>query len=114
MRFDRKNGCLDYTYADLEQKLGRAMNDQEIANAFGVYLEEYYEMVAKFKAVTLLSIYELSVPNQQDKKKYFECLENMSSKNPFMQLKSKGVRDLSIKNIKNLPEKQKIVMSLYY
>ena len=38
----------------------------------------------------------------------------MGSKNPFTQLKSKGVRELLVKNIEELPEKQKLVLSLYY
>lgn len=105
---------IEKTYAELEQKLGRAVSDQEVSNALGVGLDEYYEMVSKVKAVTLLSIDELSGPNQQDKKSLLECLENVSSKNPFTQLKSKGVRDLLIKNIEDLPEKQKLVLSLYY
>lgn len=105
---------IEKTYAELEQKFGRAVSDQELSNALGVDLEEYYEMVAKVKAVTLLSIDELSGPNQQDRKSLLECLENVGSKNPFAQLKSKGVRDLLVKNIEDLPEKQKLVLSLYY
>ncbi|SMF66407.1 FliA/WhiG family RNA polymerase sigma factor [Pseudobacteriovorax antillogorgiicola] len=105
---------IEKTYAELEQKFGRAVSDQEISKALGVGLDEYYDMVAKVKAVTLLSIDELSGPNQQDKKSLLECLENVSSKNPFTQLKSKGVRELLIKNIEELPEKQKLVLSLYY
>lgn len=105
---------IEKTYAELEQKLGRAVTDQELSDALGVNIEEYYEMVAKVKAVTLLSIDELSGPNQQDKKSLLECLENVSSKNPFTQLKSKGVRELLVKNIEDLPEKQKLVLSLYY
>ena len=105
---------IEKTYAELEQKLGRAVTDQELSDALGVNIEDYYEMVAKVKAVTLLSIDELSGPNQQDKKSLLECLENVSSKNPFTQLKSKGVRELLVKNIEDLPEKQKLVLSLYY
>ena len=32
----------------------------------------------------------------------------------FLQLKNKGVRDLIIKTVEGLPEKQKLVLSLYY
>ena len=105
---------IEKTYAELEQKFGRAVSDEELSKALGIDLEEYHEMVAKVKAVTLLSIDELSGPNQHDRKSLLECLENTNSKNPFTQLKSKGVRDLLIKNIEDLPEKQKLVLSLYY
>ncbi len=105
---------IEKTYAELEQKFGRAVSDEELSKALGIELEEYHEMVSKVKAVTLLSIDELSGPNQHDRKSLLECLENTNSKNPFTQLKSKGVRDLLIKNIEDLPEKQKLVLSLYY
>lgn len=105
---------IERTYAELEQRLGRTVSDSEICEAMGINLEDYYEMIAKVKAVTLLSIDELSGPNQQDRKSLLECLENVGSKNPFTQLKSKGVRELLVRNIDDLPEKQKLVLSLYY
>lgn len=105
---------IERTFSELEQKLGRTVSDEEVSEALGVELGEYYEIMAKVRAVTLLSIDELSGPNYHDKKSLLECLENVGSKNPFTQLKSKGVRELLVKNIEELPEKQKLVLSLYY
>ena len=105
---------IEKTYAELEQRLGRAVSDEELSQELGVTLEEYYETVAKVKAVTLLSIDESSGPNNHERKSLLDSLENPASKNPFLQLKSKGIRDILIKNIEDLPEKQKLVLSLYY
>ena len=71
-------------------------------------------MVAKVKAVTLLSVDDLTVPYQHERKSLLDCLESSSSKNPFTQLKSKSVRRILMDNIEELPEKQKLVLSLYY
>lgn len=105
---------IDRTYAELEQRFGRAVSDDEVSDAMGVEISDYYTMVSKVKAVTLLSIDELSGPNQNERKSLIECIENLNSKNPFTHLKSKDVRDLLVKNIEELPEKQKLVLSLYY
>lgn len=105
---------IEKTYAELEQRLGRSVSDEELSKELGVTLEEYYETVAKVKAVTLLSIDEASGPNNHERKSLLDSLENTASKNPFLQLKSKGIRDILIKNIEDLPEKQKLVLSLYY
>jgi RNA polymerase sigma factor for flagellar operon FliA len=105
---------IERTYAELEQRYGRAVNDQEVSTALGMEIEEYHLMVSKVKAVTLLSMDELTGPNQSDRKSLLECLENPNSKNPFTHLKSKGLRSLLMKNIEELPEKQKLVLSLYY
>lgn len=105
---------IERTYAELEQKFGRAVTDAELSEALGIPLEEYYDMVAKVKAVTLVSIDEMVGPGGHDRRSLLDCLENIGSKNPFTQLKSKGVRDVLMKNIDELPENQKLVLSLYY
>ncbi len=105
---------IERTFARLEQELGRSATDIEVSEALDMPLDEYHELVGRVKAVTLLSIDELSGPSQYDRKSLLECLENPQSKNPFLNLKSKGVRDLLMENIDLLPEKQKLVLSLYY
>lgn len=105
---------IERTHQELEQKLGRTVSDEEVARELEMEINEFHELLAKVKAVSLLSIDELSGPNNHDRKSLLECLENVGSKNPFLQLKSKGVRELLIKNIEELPEKQKLVLSLYY
>lgn len=99
---------------ELEQKLGRSVSDSEVSTALGIPLEEYYDMVSKVKSVTLLSVDDLTSPYQHERKTLLECLESGSSKNPFAQLKSKSVRKILMDNIEELPEKQKLVLSLYY
>lgn len=62
----------------------------------------------------MMSLEELGGTHSNDKKSLLDCLENPNSKNPFMQLKNKGVRDIIMKTVEELPEKQKLVLSLYY
>lgn len=105
---------IDRTYAELEQRFGRSVSDTEISGALGLTLNEYYDMISKVKAVTLLSVDELTVPHQHERKSLLDCLENTNSRNPFTHLKSKSVRTILMANIEELPEKQKLVLSLYY
>ena len=105
---------IERAYAELEQRYGRAVTDTEISDALGMELDDYHEMVAKVKAVTLLSVDDLSVPYQNERKSLLDLIESSNSRNPFAQLKSKSVRNLLMANIEELPEKQKLVLSLYY
>ena len=105
---------IERTYAELEQKYGRTITDAELSDALGMDLDAYHELVSKVKSVTLLSIDELSGPSQSDRKSLLESLENPNSKNPFQHLKNQGVRQLLVNHIQDLPEKQKLVLSLYY
>ena len=101
---------IEKTYAALEQRLGRAVTDSEISDQMGMDLGEYYEMIAKVKAVSLLSVDELTASNQHDKRSLLESLENASAKNPFSHLNSKNIRNLLMSTIEDLPEKQKLVL----
>ena len=103
---------IERTYAELEQKFGRPA-DEEFAG-LGMGLAEYYEMVSKVKSVTLLSVDELSSSGQSDRKSLLELIENPNAQNPFTELKSKGARDVLMTKIEELPEKQRLVLSLYY
>lgn len=105
---------IERTYAELEQRFGRPVSDEELCEALGMGLEEYYEMVSKVKSVTLLSVDELSSGAQSDRKSLLELIENQNAQNPFIQLKSKGARDVLMTKIEELPEKQRLVLSLYY
>jgi RNA polymerase sigma factor for flagellar operon FliA len=105
---------IERTYAELEQRLGRTVTDVEISGAMEISLEEYYVMISKVKAVTLLSAEDLMSPMRQEFKGLLEDLEAGGAKNPFSQLKNKNVRHLLKEHIKELPEKQKLVLSLYY
>jgi len=105
---------IDRTNLALEQKLGRSVSDSEISEAMGINLTEYYDMVSKVKTVTLLSVDELLSPTQTERKNLLEVLENTHVKNPFLHLKNKDIRNLLLTTIDELPEKQRLVLSLYY
>lgn len=98
---------------ELEQKLGRPPVDKEVAEHLEISLEEFHEKSGRTR-VSMLSLEELGGVHSGDKKSLLECLENPNSKNPFTMLKQKGVRDIILKTVEELPEKQKLVLSLYY
>lgn len=98
---------------ELEHKLNRPGSDKEIAEHLQITLEEYHERSGRTR-VSMLSLEELGGSHAGDKKSLLECLENPNSKNPLSQLKAKGVREIIMKTVEELPEKQKLVLSLYY
>lgn len=98
---------------ELEQKLGRPPTDKETAEHLEIPLEEFHEKSGRTR-VSMFSLEELGGVHSGDKKSLLECLENPNSKNPFSLLKAKGVREIILKTVEELPEKQKLVLSLYY
>jgi RNA polymerase sigma factor for flagellar operon FliA len=103
----------DRARTELEHLYGRPPSEKEIAEFMQIPLDEYQERTGRTR-VSLLSIEELGVTQNGDRKSLIDCLENTSTKNPFVNLKNKAVWDAIQKTVEELPEKQKLVLSLYY
>lgn len=109
-----KAKMIDRKQIQLSSELGREVNDEEMAAALGVNLEEYYDLLNQTKPVSLLSIDETPTFSDYDKKSILNILESCKLSSPFNQLNIKMVKDTVAKSIEELPERQKLVLSLYY
>ena len=97
---------------DLEADLGRAPTDLETAEYMGLELNEFYDLMSQVQPINVLSIDEASAFNNTDKKSFLHLLHGDSD--PFSHLNVKSVRGAIKQMITELPERQRIVLSLYY
>ncbi len=109
-----KAKLLDKTVVNLEAELGRVATDEEVATALNMSIEEFHELVNQVRPVSLLSIDEAQSFSNVDKKSILNLLEGTRLNNPFVQLNMKTVKDVVTKSIEELPERQRLVLSLYY
>jgi RNA polymerase sigma factor FliA len=109
-----KSKLLDRTIIKLESELGRSPEDQEIAERLGVSLEELYDLMNQVKPVSVLSIDEAPTFSSVDKKSILNILDGCKINNPHNQLNVKFVKDVVPSAIEELPERQRLVLSLYY
>jgi RNA polymerase sigma factor for flagellar operon FliA len=109
-----KAKLLDKTMANLEADLGRIPADEEVAKALNVTIEEFHELLNQVRPVSLLSIDESQTFSNVDKKSILNILEGCKLNNPFNQLNIKSVKDIVTQAIEELPERQRLVLSLYY
>ncbi len=111
----KKASILEKTYAELEQKLGRPAEDDEVAEALGISLEEFYKMLEETKNVSFLDIESIrrKIPdlNEED---IFDLIADPNNPDPFEDCQLRELRDLLAQAISELPEKEKLVLSLYY
>jgi RNA polymerase sigma factor for flagellar operon FliA len=107
----RKNAReIEQTISTLQQKLGRAPMEQEIADAMGVTLAEYQSMLADVRGHMLL-YYEDFHDEEGDP---VELNLPDSRATPFEALHDAGLRSALIRAIEALPEREKMVMAMYY
>ncbi len=109
-----KSKLLDRTIIKLESELGRSPEDKEIAERLGITLEELYDLMNQVKPVSVLSIDEQPTFSSVDKKSILSILDGCKLNNPHSQLNVKFVKDVVTNAIEELPERQRLVLSLYY
>ena len=103
---------IDKVTKALEQKFSRPPKEQEIADALNVNLEDYHRMLNQTREVSVISIEESTIFNHTDKGLVFKMLEDSDSS--LCKLNRKSIHQIIIDAIKELPERQRIVLSLYY
>ncbi len=109
-----KAKLLDKTMVALEADLGRVPTDEEVAKQLDVSIDEFHELLNQVRPVSLLSIDESQTFSNVDKKSILNILEGCKLNNPFNQLNMKSVKDTVTMAIEELPERQRLVLSLYY
>jgi len=108
----QKVNRLESAYASLERQLGRAATDEEAAAALNVDLDEFYEILAQASAVSLVSIYDTGREDGEERS-LLECI-NSGEDDPARILESQEIYEIVGRAIERLPEKERIVVSLYY
>ncbi|MBN8537561.1 MAG: FliA/WhiG family RNA polymerase sigma factor [Deltaproteobacteria bacterium] len=109
-----KSKVLDKTIAMLEQELRRTPTDEEICKTLNITVEEFHDLVNQVRPVSLLSIDDAQTFSNTDKKSILNLLEGSKLANPYNQLNIKKVKDIVAGAIEELPDRQRLVLSLYY
>ncbi len=111
----QKASSLDGVASQLQSKLGRPPEDEEIAEAMGITLEELFDTINETRNMPLLSLDELGIPNSAgDKQSLIETLEGKTDADPQTQLRLNELKHLIATAIDSLPEKERLMVSLYY
>ena len=108
----RKIRELESVYLRLEQKLGREADDREIAQELGVDLEQVYR-TKQMSSISFISLEELGVSSRDEKEKLLSYLVN-NEDDALVITKLKELKGAMAQAIRQLPEKERLVISLYY
>lgn len=109
-----KAKMLDRATLELEASLGRSANEEEVAAKLNISMEEYYDLLNQVRPISVLSIDDAATFSNVDKKSILNILEGCKLNNPLTQLNLKSVKEVVAKAIEDLPERQRLVLSLYY
>ena len=104
---DLENVCLK-----LEQKLGREVDDDEVAQELGVDVEQVYR-TKQMSSISFISFEELGFSSRDEKEKLLSYLVD-NDDDALTLTRLKELKDAVARTIQQLPEKEKLVISLYY
>ncbi len=100
---------------ELENKLGRTVEDEEIAQELDLSLEEFHTLVSKISGTSLVSLNDIWHGNDEsDELSFLETIESPSNMNPDVMVEREEIKGMIIESIKKLPDKEKKVIVLYY
>ncbi|MBV8659658.1 MAG: RNA polymerase sigma factor FliA [Burkholderiales bacterium] len=103
---------MEQALVKLEHKLGRAPSEGEIAESMNLPLAEYQEMLAECRGHQL--IYYDEHDTEDDERHALDHMAADHDADPLRALDEQSFRDVLIQGIDQLPEREKMVMALYY
>jgi len=108
-----KASKLRATYQDLEQNLGRPASEEEVAQALGIELPALHRILQQVSHTAVLSLDDLGVDADREVN-ILECLAQEGAADPLSNLIQQDMWDLLGEAIEHLPEKERMVLTLYY
>ncbi len=112
-RGDRKHQrMIETAVHKLEQKLGRAPSETEIAAEMGMKLAEYQELLGKVRGTQLVYLEDMS--GDEGDEDFLDRHMVDADANPLGRLSDRKMREALVSAIENLPQREQYVMSMYY
>jgi RNA polymerase sigma factor FliA len=107
---------IERAIADLERKLTRAPNDDEIASKLGVSEEEFQDSLLEISRSSIAALDELwaGPSGTGDTVSLIDTIEDPQAPEPQQAMAQTELREALSESIARLPEREKLVVTLYY
>jgi len=108
-----KSHKVEMAYHRIEQRLGRPASDEEVAYELGITIEELQQVLGEVGSIVMLSFEELGFGHGEER---FQADEWLASKgqDPLHKLLGHEKVELIARSLDRLPEKERLVISLYF
>jgi RNA polymerase sigma factor FliA len=110
-----KIGQIRKAHRELEQNLGRMPYEEEIAERLEITLDEYYKTVQNASNAVVFSFEDFrDKMYEESDMDVTECIPDPNAKSPLEILEESISKEALADLIEHLPEKEKLILSLYY
>jgi RNA polymerase sigma factor for flagellar operon FliA len=107
---------VERAYASLEGELHRSPTEPEVAARLGMTLDELHAVFSQVSYVNVVALDELLTVGGEkgDKLSLVDTLEDTKAEDPVAAFESEETKFMLSRAINQLPEREKIVVTLYY
>ena len=107
---------LEKVYMLLEGQLKRMPTDEEVARELGISINDFFGLLNQMSFISLVALDELwNVGGEKgDKLSLVDTLEDSKAKDPYKSYEVEERKNILSDSINRLPEREKIVITLYY
>jgi RNA polymerase sigma factor FliA len=107
---------VEKAYAALEGRLHRTPTESEVATELGISLDDLHTIFSQVSFVNVIALDELlNVGGERgDKMSLVDTLEDTKAEDPVAAFETEETKYLLARAINTLPEREKIVVTLYY
>lgn len=111
----QKTREIESTVVQLESRLGRTASDSEIAEALGMTDVEFQHTLFKISGTSIMSLNDVWYSGDDSERiSIGDSIESPSSLNPDVIVEREEIKRVIVQAINELPEKEKLVLVLYY
>jgi len=106
---------VEKAYISLETRLKRIPEDEEVAEEMGIAVQDLHEIFSKLSYTSVVSFEELWVGgDRDDRQNVMGSIRDDSADDPVAIFESEEIKDILASAIERLPERERIVIALYY
>ncbi len=105
---------IENAYIEIEKKNGKSATDEEVAAYLNIDIKELDEIYSKVNVANISSLNDILHNNEDGKTTVADIIEDKKNENPQEALEKKEIKKELLKILKELNEKEKMVISLYY
>ncbi|GBG00737.1 RNA polymerase sigma factor FliA [Azospira sp. I13] len=102
---------IEQTITQLEQEHGRVPSERELADALGMSLADYQKMLGEARGHQLLYFEDFTEDGEEG---FLERHLTDHEADPLHHLEAQNLREVLVAGINDLPEREKLMMALYY
>jgi len=107
---------VEATIARLENELMRAPTDDEIAEALGIDVDEFQNILNQISCASIVALDEFwnVQGTSQDRVNLIDTIEDTDAPDPSRAYRIQAIKETLAAAIQRLPERERIVVGLYY